>query len=157
MAVKSVLLSALFLFFSGLAVAEDEIDAWYLSKGGQYLVQESTKGNLYALLTRSKGGEVKVYFTLDDSDCEKDSGKIIPHNPLSIDGKLVRFSQYCIPEQKTRVFYPSTDEGGKYLLGEFKSKKFVDVMIHDGSYTFVFSAKNFSQVYSDYVLESSGL
>lgn len=157
MVVKNLLLSFLFFSFSAFVIAEDEIDAWYLSKGGDYLVQESTKGNLFALLTRSKGGEIRIYFTMSDASCEKSDGKIIPHNPLSIDGKLVRFSQYCEPETQTRVFYPSSDEGAKYLLGEFKGKKFVNVMIHDGSYTFIFSAKNFSDVYSAYALESSGI
>ena len=132
--------------FSATVSAEDEIDAWYLSKGGQYLVKESTGSTIYALLSESKSGSIRVYLTMYDESCEKASEEIMRHNPLKVNGQLVRFSQYCEKASSNRIIYPSTDEGAEYLMREFKNKKFVDIVAHDDEYGFIFSAKNFMEV-----------
>lgn len=147
----------IFALLSSTVNAEEEIDAWYLSKGGQYLVKESTGSSIYALLAESKSGAIRVYLTFHDEDCKNASEQIMRHNPLKVNGQLVRFSQYCDSDSGERIVYPSTDDGAKYLMREFKNKKFVDIVAHDDEFGFIFSAKNFTEVLERFSSESNAI
>lgn len=148
-------IAGVFAFWVGIASGESEVDAWYLSQGNEYMVRDSINGNLHALMSVSKAGTPYVYIFMYDSDCEKDEGNIIPHNPLKINGVLTRYNQYC--DGSRRYFLPATDAGREYLISEFKKKNFVEVATHDGSFRALFSAKGYTGVYNKVVLTRSGI
>ena len=149
------LIMLVFIFVSGVANAENEVDGWYLSKGGDYLVRDSIKGNIHAKIGVAKSGKVYVYFNMFDSDCKGDSGDIISHNPLYINDTLTRYSQYCDKEE--RYFLPATEAGHNHLISEFKLKSFVEVRLHDGSGKLLFSAKGFTDAFNKVTVKNSGI
>lgn len=146
---------ALSVFFVGAANAETEVDAWYLSKGNEYLVKEATGSTLYGLVSISKGGKPFVYIVNFDKDCEGSDSNIIRHDPLLINGVLTRFNQYC--EGTRRYFLPASDAGREHIINEFKKKNFVEVAAHDGKYKFLFSAKGFTDAYNKVIIGNSGI
>ncbi|WP_434565678.1 hypothetical protein QFW85_10895 [Vibrio chagasii] len=143
------------IFFSSSMYAEGEIEQWYLSKGGEYLVRESINGSLHSLLSTSKAGDLNVYIFMFDSSCENKSTDVINHDPLYVNNKLVRFSQYC--DDDRRYFYPSSEAGRNHMISEFKKRDFVEVKAHDNSYRTLFSAKGFTKIYNDLNLKSEAI
>jgi len=144
-----------FLLGASLVRAEDEVDAWYLSKGGEYLVRESINGYMHALMSTAKSGKPYVYLVAHDPDCEKDPGNVIGHNPLYVNGVLTRYSQYC--DGSRRYFLPATDAGRMHVINEFKQKKFVEITTHDGGFKALFSAKGFTDIYNKVVFLNAGI
>ncbi|MBE4618264.1 hypothetical protein [Vibrio navarrensis] len=153
--VMAVFLLFTSVIFSCVSNAEGEIESWYLSKGGEYLVRESIDGSLYSLLSTSKAGDLTVYMFMFDASCKDENSDVINHNPLYVNNKLVRFSQYCDGER--RYFFPSSDAGRNHIVNEFKKKEFVEVKAHDNSYTKLFSAKGFTKIYNEMKLKSEAI
>lgn len=149
------LIVGVFALGAGIASAESEVDAWYLSKSDEYMVRDSINGNLHATMSTSKAGTPYVYIFMHDSDCEKDDGNITTHNPLKINGVLTRYNQYC--DGSRRYFLPATDAGREHLINEFKKRNFVEVATHDDSFRSLFSAKGFTDIYNKVVLRRSGI
>ena len=126
--------------------AENEMDGWYVSQKNRYLVREMVYGKLYAEIAHSKSQKIRFYINAYDADCIKKVGTgIISHQPLYINKKLVRMSQYC--DGNEHIYYPSTDEGNEYVINQFKARDSVEIKTHDESVRFVFSAKNFKSIY----------
>jgi len=143
------------IFTASVSYAESEIEEWYLSKSGDYLVRDSVNGTLHAQLANSKSGNPEVYIFMFDSDCEGKESTITSHNPLYVNGTLVRYLQYC--EGERRYFFPATTEGRKYLFSEFKNKSFVDISTHNKSFTAIFSAKGFSKSLKEIQVNSKAI
>ena len=153
--IMAVFLLLTSVMFSCISNAEAEIESWYLSKGGEYLVRESIDGSLHSLLSTSKAGNVTVYMFMFDTSCKDENSDVINHNPLYVNNTLVRFSQYCDGER--RYFYPSSDAGRNHMINEFIKKDFVEVKAHDNSYTKLFSAKGFTKIYNEMKLKSEAI
>ncbi|MBE7927632.1 hypothetical protein [Pseudomonas saudiphocaensis] len=145
----------LMLSFPFSSWAESEIEAWYTSKGNEYLVRDSVHGNLHALLSISKGGEPFVYIIMFDKDCKESSGNIFSHNPLYINGTLTQYQQYCDGER--RYFMPATEAGRAHLIQEFKIKNFVEIETHDKSFKNIYSAKGFTSHLNKLTLRGKGI
>jgi len=136
-------------------LAESEVEAWYISKGNEYLVRDSIHGNLHALLSIAKSGKPSVYIIMFDSDCEESSGDIISHNPIYVNGTLTRYQQYC--DGQRRYFMPATEAGRSHIVNEFKLRNFVEIKTHDESGRFLFSAKGFSNFLQKLKLDQQGI
>lgn len=80
---------------------------------------------------------------------------IVKHEPLYVNKKLVRISQYC--DGNLHYFYPSTDEGNTYVIREFNKSDSVEFKMYDESKRFLFSAKNFKNIYSQLLGKSGGI
>lgn len=145
------------LLLSPLLHADEEIEEWYTSKGGEYLVKDSVHGNLYALLSNSQSGEPSVYIIMYDEDCKDQSDDIISHNPLYVNGVLTRYQQYCDSDDERRYFLPATEAGRSNLVKEFKEKKFVEIKSHNDDFNFIFTGQGFTALYDLMVLQNSGI
>ncbi|WP_087025827.1 hypothetical protein [Thaumasiovibrio subtropicus] len=153
---KNFLKSALVaLAFAFPAFAAEETEAWYLSNGDEYLVQEALHESLYALLSISEGDEVSVYLFFDDEDCLTEDGDVYEHNPLLINGQLVKMSQYC--DDIRRYFFPSSEAGRKHLIDQFIKKNVVEIKSHDDSFRTLFSAKGFTKLYRKMLFENEAI
>lgn len=120
---------------------EAERQGWYLSTGGEYLVREQHAGNLHALLSTSRAGETVVYVYYFDNDCKTETTHMQPHDPVEINGTLVRMQQYCDGDR--RYFLPATDAGRAFLVQAFRSSNRVEFVLMDQTHRFLFSAKDF--------------
>lgn len=132
----------LLMLASVSAHAEPEREGWYLSTGGEYLVREKHNGNLHALLSTSRGGETVVYVYYFDEDCKTETSNMQTHDPLEINGTLVRYQQYCDGDR--RYFLPATEAGRAYLLQAFRSSNQVEFVMLDQTTRFLFSARGFT-------------
>ncbi len=139
------------------AHAEGEMDGWYNSNSGLYLVQEVIYGKYYGQIAYSKSNQLRFYIVNpNDPDCVKSIGNdIVKHEPLYVNKKLVRISQYC--DGNLHYFYPSTDEGNTYVIREFNKSDSVEFKMYDESKRFLFSAKNFKNIYSQLLGKSGGI
>ena len=140
---KIILLSLALL--TNVALADAEQEAWYYSKDKEHLVKEMTKGQHYAMLSNSQGGEISVYIFMNDETCKTSDSTVVNHNPIYVNTKLVQYSQYC--DGSRRYFFPTTKVGRAYVVEEFVKKGQVELKTHDGSATFLFSAKKFKEAH----------
>ncbi len=69
------------------------------------------------------------------------------HDPLYINGTLVKFAQAC--NNDWRTFYPISMEGTNHIIREFMRKSNVEVMTYDKSFKPLFSAKGFTKIYNE--------
>lgn len=146
-----------FAFFNSSAFSAGEMDEWYTAKNGMTLVQEMVYGNLYALLGKSKEKQIRVYIiSMNDPECPKIGSDVIAHNPIYVNDKLVRFSQYC-DSQNTHFYYPTTDEGNAHTIKQFKKSTLVEMRVYDSNIKYLFSAKNFNTVLSNMSIENKGI
>lgn len=146
-----------FTFFNSSAFSAGEMDEWYTAKNGMTLVQEMVYGNLYALLGKSNGEQIRVYIiSMNDPDCPKIGMGVIAHNPIYVNDKLVRFSQYCNNEN-THFFYPTTDEGNAHIIKQFMKSELVEMRMYDSNIKYLFSAKNFNTALSNMSIEDKGI
>lgn len=143
-------ISALLLFssmvVSGVSNAAGEIESWYKSEGGEYLVRDSIHGELHSQLSTSKVGNISVYLFYLDSSCEGKNSDVVAHDPLLINDKLVRYLQYC--DGSRRYFFPATTEGRNYLINEFIKRDFVEIKTYNKDFSSLFSAKGFTKLYN---------
>lgn len=135
--------------------ADGEIDAWYTSKGNEYLVRDSINGSLHALLSIANSGKPNVYIVMYDSECEGASTEIISHNPLYINNTLTQYRQYCNGER--RVFMPATEAGRAHIIQEFKLRNFVEIKTHNQDFRALFSAKNFTHYLNEITIQGQGI
>nr|WP_086938800.1 hypothetical protein [Thaumasiovibrio occultus] len=153
LAYSAISLSAcLFASHSALATESQSMNveqqAWYVSQGEEYLVQEQRHGALYALLTTSVEDDIGVYLFFNDADCRGDDGQVLSHEPLYINDQLVRFSQYC--DAPRRYLVPTTANGRYFLIDEFVKRRSVDISSADHRFTATFSAMGFADFYRQF-------
>lgn len=137
------------LFFSPLALSDSlsETNEWYIAKNGQYLIRDSINNGYFAMMGTNTVGDLNVYLQFWDNDgCQKDGNKVLNHDPLLVNGKLVKYSQACNGEWRT--FFPSTEAGRKYLISEFKKKNLVEITTYDKNFKVLFSAKGFTKLFN---------
>lgn len=137
--------------------AEGEMDGWYTSNNGLYLVREMVYGKLYGQMTYSKSNQIRFYIIdPNDQDCVKKIGTdIISHDPLYINKKLVRMNQYC--DANIHYYYPATDEGNSFVIKQFNNSESVEIKMYDDSIRFIFSGKNFKNIYAQLIGKSGGI
>lgn len=152
---KNILLLVSTLLFSSSVFSESEVEAWYISKGNEYLVRDSVHGNLHALLSTAQSGKPFVYIFMFDSDCKDASTNVMAHNPVYVNNTLTRYQQYCDGER--RYFMPATEAGRAHIVKEFKLRDFVEIKTHDESFKAIFSAKGFTSYFNKMVLERQGI
>ncbi|EHD2271104.1 MULTISPECIES: hypothetical protein [Vibrio] len=138
------------------AVSGSEVDAWYTSKGGDYLVKDSIHGVTYGLIGVSKAGDMTVYFQFWEEECSSLLGDgVQAHDPIKVNGQLVRMLQSC--DGKWRTIFAASDKGRDYIINQFKKKNFVELKGYDDSYKLLFSAKNFTKLFNLKVSSSAAI
>ncbi|WP_104401800.1 hypothetical protein [Vibrio penaeicida] len=138
------------------ALSSSEVDAWYTSKGGDYLVKESIHGVAYGLIGVSKAGDMAVYFQFWEEECFSLLGDgVKAHDPIKVNNQLVRMLQSC--NGNWRTIFAASDKGRKYIINQFKKKKFVELKGYDDSYRLLFSAKNFTKLFNLKVSSSAAI
>lgn len=152
---RKLLFLAVTLLFASPSFSESEVEAWYTSKGNEYLVRDSVHGNLHALLSTAKSGKPFVYIVMFDSDCKDASTDVIAHNPIYVNNMLTRYQQYCDGER--RYFMPASEAGREHIVREFTLRNFVELKTHDESFKAIFSAKGFTTYFNKVVLERQGI
>ncbi|WP_429215352.1 hypothetical protein, partial [Aeromonas veronii] len=118
----------------------------YLAKNGMYIIRDSINDGLIATLEKSRDGMLNIYIQYVDIDgCKEKNGVSSSHDPLYINGTLVKFAQAC--NNDWRTFYPISTEGTNHIIREFMRKSNVEVMTYDKSFKALFSAKGFTKIY----------
>ena len=137
------------LFFSPLTFSDSlsETNEWYIAKNGQYLIRDSINDGYFAMLGANTVGELNIYLQFWDKDsCQKDGDKVLTHDPLLVNNKLVKYSQSCYGEWRT--FFPSTEAGRKYIVSEFKKKNIVEITTYSKNFKVLFSANGFTKIFN---------
>lgn len=143
---NKIILSTLLLSFFSQASIIDEQNEWYLAKNGMYIIRDSINDGLIATLEKSRDGMLNIYIQYVDIDgCKEKNGVSSSHDPLYINGTLVKFAQAC--NNDWRTFYPISTEGTNHIIREFMRKSNVEVMTYDKSFKALFSAKGFTKIY----------
>ena len=145
---NKIILSTLLLSFFSQASIIDEQNEWYLAKNGMYIIRDSINDGLIATLEKSRDGMLNIYIQYVDIDgCRDKNGVSSSHDPLYINGTLVKFAQAC--NNDWRTFYPISMEGTNHIIREFMRKSNVEVMTYDKSFKALFSAKGFTKIYNE--------
>lgn len=145
---KKIILSTLLISFFSQASNIDEQNEWYLAKNGMYIIRDSINDGLVATLETSRDGMLNIYIQyLDVDDCKNKDGMSSSHDPLYVNGTLVKFAQAC--NNDWRTFYPISMEGSNYIIREFMRKSNVEIMTYDKSFKALFSAKGFTKIYNE--------
>lgn len=153
---KALIFLTSLLMFSTNTYAEGEMDGWYTAKNGSYLVQEMIYGYGYAELANSMNNKPHIYmFFFDPEGCKKIGTEILTHNPIYINKKLVRFSQNCVDDR--HMFYATTDEGNDYIIKQFLKSDVVEYRPYDSEIKYLFSAKNFKEIFTHFIDQDSGI
>ncbi|MDR5015332.1 hypothetical protein RF663_13965 [Aeromonas veronii] len=143
---NKIIISTLLLSFFSQASIIDEQNEWYLAKNGMYIIRDSINNGLIATLEKSRDGMLNIYIQYVDIDgCKEKNGVSSSHDPLYINGTLVKFAQAC--NNDWRTFYPISTEGTNHIIREFMRKSNVEVMTYDKSFKALFSAKGFTKIY----------
>ncbi|MFM5418446.1 hypothetical protein ACEUAV_06355 [Aeromonas veronii] len=143
---NKIIISTLLLSFFSQASIIDEQNEWYLAKNGMYIIRDSINDGLIATLEKSRDGMLNIYIQYVDIDgCKEKNGVSSSHDPLYINGTLVKFAQAC--NNDWRTFYPISTEGTNHIIREFMRKSNVEVMTYDKSFKALFSAKGFTKIY----------
>lgn len=140
---------------SSLSFADERKEGWYTTVSGDYSVRESLYGFIYATLGTSKGGDARIYLESYSPDhCRENGERVIEHNPLYINGTLVKFAQHCRGEWN--LFFAVTKAGSDHLVNQFKRSRSVEVKTLDGT-ALIFSAMGFSDHYRRYNVREDAL
>lgn len=109
------------------ALSNSEVDDWSTSKGGgEYLVKDSIHGIAYGLIGVSKAGNMAVYVQFWDEKCSSILGNgVQAHDPVKVNGKLVRMLQSC--DGYWRTIFAASDKRREYVINQFKKKNFVEL------------------------------
>ncbi|GEK53152.1 hypothetical protein [Vreelandella venusta] len=143
---KKILLALILIFsIKTPAMSESRKDAWYTTSNGGSSVMESIHGALYASLYEAKSGEPNVYIEAYSPEyCRENGERTIQHDPVSINGTLVQFSQHCRGEWN--LFFASTEQGTRHVINQFRRSN--SVTVEHGAFTFIFSAVGFIEHYN---------
>lgn len=145
--IDKIILATLFLSFFSHADNIDEQNQWYQAKNGMYVIRDTINDGYVATLEQSKNGTLNIYIQYVDIDgCKNKDGISGTHDPLYVNGVLVKFAQACNNEWRT--FYPISQEGSNYIIKEFINKSNVEIMTYNKDFKLLFSANGFSKIYN---------
>ncbi|EPX4131419.1 hypothetical protein ACW0FT_004615 [Vibrio alginolyticus] len=146
---KKIILLSLAALSSGVyADTSDEINEWYIAQNEQYLIRDSINDGYYANLSSNQRGDLNVYLQFwDETKCKTDGDKVMGHDPLYVNDKLVKYSQAC--NGSWRTFFPSTEAGRKYIVSQFKKKNLVEITTYKKDFKVLFSAKGFTKLFNE--------
>ncbi len=136
-------------------MSDERMEEWYKTVEGQYAVMESVHGGLFATLAISHAGNIRVYLkALQPDHCAEYGERILDHDPLYVNGTLVKYSQQCHGEWN--YFHATTAKGSEYLVEQFRTSRSVEVRTVE-DISFVFSAMGFIDAYNEYTNLSDAL
>lgn len=142
------LIALLGLVFTASAISDEisETNKWYMAQNGNYTIRDSINDGLIATLEKARDGKLNIYLKyFDEANCKDSDGSIKSHDPLSINGTLIKFGQSC--NGNVHTFFPITMDGSNFIISEFKKKSNVEVSTYDKKFKALFSARGFNEVF----------
>ncbi|QJT31047.1 MULTISPECIES: hypothetical protein [Aeromonas] len=132
---------------SSLAGEQEEMNKWYMAKSGDYTIRDSINDGIFASLSKTVSGGLNIYIQrYEPEKCKESEQTTHSHEPLNINGTLVKYGQACSGQWRT--FFPITSAGTDYVISEFKRKKIVEVTTYDNSFKLLFSANGFVEAFN---------
>lgn len=135
----------------------EESLGWYLSEGGEYLVQGLTgfeydggivyeqSINIWAEIYITEGRTLRIGFQVFDESCTNYQAYSNDSVSVHLNGTKVQMMRQCTGDGYA-LTYPKTDKGAEYLQKQFEDES-TDIVLTEKNTVVAFSSRNFNEIF----------